>query len=375
LFAYGVARARTFGARVSWLAAALAVVVALVSIDRTFAGSFALIVAAYGYYVSAGALVFRLHPLVADERIGRDSLFCIAFVAFVAAPTYLFRFFGVLTLLVVGWFMVLSAYSYCVEIGRQRYTARLADFLFFTLVDPATSLTDRSQPSAQRLVPPGTLARLCGGLLVALIAQLTINAFPMIARVAHFEGGLAARYATLLMQGSLAFAAIYGLRAGLAEVHIRLLTSLGYSVPIAYDRPHLAKSPRDFWTRWNLYVGRWARRYLFSPTALYVARRSTRWPLSVPRMPQAIAVLATFVAIGLLHDALNLAGEGTTELVYLKVFGFAAVGLLLWEGASLAIKAALPSLVARVPAAVTSVLSRVGLLHYVVMLLVLMGRI
>jgi hypothetical protein len=109
-----------------------------------------------------------------------------------------------------------------------------------------------------------------------------------------------AGYGHFLREYSGRFGAAYLQQSGLASVQIGLMTLAGYTVPECYRLPFLARSPQEFWQRWNVWVGSWARRYVFIPSS-FGLRRRYRW-LPVP-VATAIGVLVTFLAIGLLHDA------------------------------------------------------------------------
>jgi hypothetical protein len=107
--------------------------------------------------------------------------------------------------------------------------------------------------------------------------------------------------ASLGLQGLTAvavFAAQYAMHSGLASVQIGFLRQLGYELPERYDHPFLARSPADFWRRWNTYVGAWVQRYLFAPLALHLAR----YKIASSAAAQATAVVLSFVVVGLMHD-------------------------------------------------------------------------
>src|SRR5262249_49206419 len=120
--------------------------------------------------------------------------------------------------------------------------------------------------------------------------------------------------------------------SGLASLQIGYMRCIGYRVPERYRLPFLATSPQDFWRRWNTWIGRWGYRYVFFPTCRGLARSS------IGRNSLAVAAIATFVVIGLLHDlgiyALRgIAMHAPPSLRMTFVFGvaglaFAAFGLL-----------------------------------------------
>jgi hypothetical protein len=71
---------------------------------------------------------------------------------------------------------------------------------------------------------------------------------------------------------------------------------LGHGVPERYRYPLLASGPQDFWLRWNVWVSRWAQRYIYVPVAHAIVRRRGG------RAGPIIAVMAAFLGVGLLHD-------------------------------------------------------------------------
>jgi D-alanyl-lipoteichoic acid acyltransferase DltB (MBOAT superfamily) len=372
---YAIWTSRRAATKVAWLALALVSVAGLCAHDPDYARKLVGAIIAFAYYLAAASLFFRLHRPIAERRIGKDTLFCLALLAYVAIPTLLFRALGILPVLVIGWFMTLAAYSYCVDASRQAQPPSLRDFLFFTFIDPALSLPERSRRASP--IALGSVAkRIVSGAVLMTIGRGAVDLLPSIASATQLGASSLGTYGTTLLHGSFVFIAIYWLRAGLADVRIGMLEALGFRVPEAYDRPYLAKTPREFWGRWNLYVGRWARRYVFGPLALYLARRARKsWRFAPALLPQALAVIATFVSIGLLHDALNFAGESTTDLRFLKVFVSAAFALLAWEAAVLLGRAIPRPLVARIPPLASAISARVYLLHYLVLLVVVAGVI
>lgn len=371
---YGCFSSTTQTFRAFWSTAAIACIAILDALDESFLSDLFGVCAALTYYLGAAAAIFQLHKPVLRKRMGNDSLFCIALLAYVALPTLLFRSTGIVAALLVGWFMVLSSYSYCVDIARQRYPARFRDFLFFTFIDPALSLPERSHRATVRAGWRKVTERASRGLLLLTLGETFLSLFPSIAQATHLERSWGVYTATLI-HGVSVFVAIYWLRSGLADVRIAMLEILGFSVPVAYDRPYLATSPKEFWARWNLYVGHWARRYVFGPVALHVARRANRGLLARLKVAHVVAVLATFLVIGALHDALNFAGQGITEFVYLRVFGLASLVLLSWEGLRLFGQRLQRATAMQIPPLVLALIGRFGLLHYVVMLMMVLRRI
>ena len=72
---------------------------------------------------------------------------------------------------------------------------------------------------------------------------------------------------------------------------------VGHPTPENFDRPLTARNLIVFWERWHITLGAFARRNVFVPLQLALARRSPARPLLVGSLALAVA----FVAIGLWH--------------------------------------------------------------------------
>jgi D-alanyl-lipoteichoic acid acyltransferase DltB (MBOAT superfamily) len=68
---------------------------------------------------------------------------------------------------------------------------------------------------------------------------------------------------------------------------------LGFELTENFNHPYLARSPADFWHRWNISLSTWFRDYVFIPLG---GSRGSRWQW-------ARNVLVTFVLSGLWHGA------------------------------------------------------------------------
>lgn len=240
--------------------------------------------------------------------------------------------------LVLGWELLLSAVSYVEEYRRTPSAARLGDCVFFLLVNPTVVYPESGSKNASGPNLTGALAR--GGFaLCAWLAQdaicLNLVQYARATVVTPFVVGAGHGYFQSLAINASSFSASYLGHSGLASLRICYMNLAGYTVPECYRCPLLAKSPREFWQRWNVWVTSWARRYLFLPMHIGLRRRIT-----MRFMPFALvaAVLATFVGIGLLHDLpalLTGLAEQTDHLPRLRgTILFAALGifLLVWEG-------------------------------------------
>jgi hypothetical protein len=135
------------------------------------------------------------------------------------------------------------------------------------------------------------------------------------------------------LYGVLRFLSEYAAHSGLASLQIGWMRQIGWRVPERYELPLFAKSPMDFWRRWNTYVRVWLERYVFLPVSVRAARTSKS------RAAQAVAALTVMIASGLLHDGYLLAARqiASTRLTQL----FFAVGLvaIVWRVAGAAASA------------------------------------
>ncbi|QLH06669.1 MBOAT family O-acyltransferase [Nitrosopumilus ureiphilus] len=58
---------------------------------------------------------------------------------------------------------------------------------------------------------------------------------------------------------------IYADFSGYSDIAIGIATVLGFKIPINFNRPYFATSPRDFWKRWHISLSTWLRDYLYIP--------------------------------------------------------------------------------------------------------------
>lgn len=120
------------------------------------------------------------------------------------------------------------------------------------------------------------------------IAPLVDEAY---ANPAHFGGGV-------LILATFGFALqVFGDFAGYTLIARGCASWFGITLSENFRRPYLARDPADFWRRWHITLSEWFRVYLFTPLALWSARRHGRW-LSA-RLP----VFLTFLLIGVWHGA------------------------------------------------------------------------
>lgn len=239
--------------------------------------------------------------------------------------------------LLVGWAMGIGAYSFCCATALKEVSWR--DALFFLLVDPSLVYEDRARPlpAAGNNVTWGSLRVSAGiGQLIAQnVVALLAGTLPLTVQLDLLQLQGAGSYARFLVSHLLEGFGLFLSHAGLASIQIGYLRLAGLSVIERYDRPYRATSPADFWLRWNRWLGRWARRYLYLPAGMFLQRRLPRTlrTLAVP-----LAVLVTFGVIGLLHDLVPwAASQGDRDptrgrpLVMTVAFAVAGATVVLWH--------------------------------------------
>jgi D-alanyl-lipoteichoic acid acyltransferase DltB (MBOAT superfamily) len=120
----------------------------------------------------------------------------------------------------------------------------------------------------------------------------------------------------------------YAAQSGVASIKLGMMRQLGYEIPERFRYPLFARSPADFWRRWNTYVGDWARSYVFFPLMLAFSRRPKA---QNRRLPYAASIVVTLAAVGLLHDAYLVAADGFFR--FPGTLWFAAIGVVVvaWE--------------------------------------------
>jgi hypothetical protein len=315
-------------ARCSWLARSL--VVALytpIAVLAALHGStpFYWLLLAYLYLAGAGWLAYELVPYVRSKA---------AWFAMVALLFWVIPAIAVhpvpRTFLVLGWDLMLAAYSYGVD-TRGGPTPSWRDFSFFLLVNPALMYRRRGCRVGGPSLDFGGLARAALGVVTVFLSAGVIE----LAR-AHAAGWLAAAQSATagvvgtLTVGALRFCREYAAQSGVASLQIGCMRQLGHRIPERYRYPLLSRSPAEFWRRWNTYVGGWAQAYVFVPLVSVVPRWSRRGRSST-RLIYAIGVVMTFALVGALHDAFVIAAERRWSASVTVWFVAMACLVLAWE--------------------------------------------
>lgn len=289
---------------------------------------------AVALFAAVGWLVVELRPL-GRSRLGRATLALLLPCVYVVAPVLVAGGPLLAPTLILGWDRMLAAYSLCLETAARPQPSR-RDALFFLIVDPSIVWVDRARPDpglrdARRARVGGT--RLLRGIAKLSAQSMLLWAGSVVPLFAPFDPGTAAvdalSYSRFLLSSLALFATLFLAHSGLADVQIGLLALAGMRVAERYDRPYLARSPREIWRRWNTWVGAWARRYVLAPVGGWLAARLPR------SVASAAAVLITFLVLGLLHDvafwAMGAHRAPTLVAPGLCAFAIFGVGTLAWE--------------------------------------------
>ncbi len=290
------------------------------------AGSTLLYLAAgLGYYAIVSFGVNRLSAWMAAKRLTRGAALFLIFFVFLLLPGVAAPNVALTTFLVVGCELGLSAYSYCVETSRPG-TARasMRECLFFLFVNPTVVYIDRGAPVASG-GPRRGLMRVIGGATIMFLNVAMLR--PLAAALQHREGSswlsTHAGQTAVLFYGIVRLLTLYAAHSGLASIQIGMMRQIGWTVPERYRYPLFAKSPIEFWRRWNTYVRVWLEVYVFLPIAKQVARRN------LGRSGQVAAGVATLVASGVLHGAVIFAGRQNLSDLTVDAEFFLAAGVLL----------------------------------------------
>lgn len=105
------------------------------------------------------------------------------------------------------------------------------------------------------------------------------------------------------------------------------LLTLGIKLGANFDKPYLATSMTDFWSRrWNLIMGEQLRSIIFNPIVAgqLVANERYYHKPEPSRLRLSIAVLSAFLASGVIHAVLLMQLADTTSIPVLYTLFFCA---------------------------------------------------
>jgi len=286
---------------------------------------------AYAYFTAAAWAAFQL----STPTRSRLAWFAIVLGLFWICPVVAIKPMPT-AFLIVGWELLLAAYSYHADTARAP-NRTFSDFLFFLLVNPALVYRNRGVEIGAPAFRSLGAARVALGIVAVFSSFVVATAAPVI--LLDSSMALAeplTRPYSVLSGGFLRLLREYAAHSGVASIQIGALLLLGYRIPERYRYPLFARSPDEFWQRWNTYVGGWARTYVYTPLVFaWMRSRKKRSGRPVSTSSQrpfiAAAVVITFSVIGALHDLSFNSAEG--RLDFKATLWFTAVGCLvvLWE--------------------------------------------
>ena len=96
--------------------------------------------------------------------------------------------------------------------------------------------------------------------------------------------------------------------AGYSDIALGSARAMGFTFPENFDWPYLARSPREFWSRWHITLSSWIRDYLYLPLAGDRFRTTSQGGIGVaaearPDGSRHVALLLTWFIMGLWHGA------------------------------------------------------------------------
>jgi hypothetical protein len=262
----------------------------------------------------------------------RSALLCGSAAACVLVPRLAAPDDAVVLVIPFGIEMMLSAYSYLVE-ARRDQPGPPGDAVLFMLVSPALVWTRSGMGCA--IGGAGLNMRGLGRMLLGSAAMaasvMAAQSYAFVQErflvAAELPNALQSGASMAALVAATYFAAYWG-HSGAVSVRIGWMHMLGWHTPERYNYPFLARSPLDFWRRWNVHWGAWLRRYVFDELLRELRDRPRKW---CGRMPVALTVVATFVASGLLHDVACYMSTFDLPLGATMGFLLCALGLLAWQ--------------------------------------------
>lgn len=200
-----------------------------------------------------------------------------------------------------GFEMMLSSYSYIVEISKGRKRSSKSEALFFLLVNPTIVLHESGAKICKEKFDLRAVARLLVGAVTLAASVFIAESYSIL-----LDTDFLARLPNYLFSANRFIAEFialltttYFIHSGSASVQIAWMQLLGWQIPERYNWPIFATSPMAFWRRWNIYIGSWLKRYIFTTTTLYWRRTYRNIP---PLVTQGGTLIGTFVVCGFLHD-------------------------------------------------------------------------
>jgi hypothetical protein len=221
---------------------------------------------AYAAYNLAGDLNLSGDESQCANILSHAALFLAVVSLYVGVPAQLFHFDMAARVAIVawGWERALATYSYCCEVSDAKAAPPLSDSMFFLQVSPELVFPSRGRIDSARLLMG--IARVGLGAIFLVLVRLGSIGI----------GGHGTSHRPPIIAALGPCSILYLGHSGLAHIQIGLCKVIGFRVPERYNYAFLAASPREFWERWNIYMGSWVRIYLYAPLFRFTRKRGRR---------------------------------------------------------------------------------------------------
>jgi hypothetical protein len=241
--------------------------------------------------------------------------------------------------LVLGFEYLFKVASYVDSARTGRRSRTLGDALEFLVVNPVLVYAERGERSVELPSVTAAGARWLAGAATLYVHFIGTAAVPdalQVYRLSLLRYGVATAASLGAGVTWLQLVFWYLGHSGTASLQIAGMRALGVPLPERYRAPFLARTPEDFWRRWNTYLGSWLMRYVFMPAGAFLLRRRTQ--RGGGKAEKAIAVVFTFGACGLAHELVKVVEFGRLSGGALVGFLFGGLVLIGWKGAELLVR-------------------------------------
>lgn len=263
---------------------------------------------AWSYLAAAAVLVYAATRWWRKVEHTNAGMMFSAGALFLLTPGLLLRSELTVYVVAAGFELVFSAYSYWKEFEKPNVNlGPLGECVTFLLVNPALVFAARGREVSKPGIPMRGIGRLVLGLFgISATSVMLVATMRLTPEVAAWAGARGPFFVAVLGGATLTVQLYseYIAHSSVAHFQIGAMRILGYELPERYHYPFLARSPEDFWRRWNIYLGAWLQRYVYLPLAAHYQRRtrSQLWPLA-----KGGALFVTFTVCGLMHEAAGYA--------------------------------------------------------------------
>jgi len=104
-------------------------------------------------------------------------------------------------------------------------------------------------------------------------------------------------YNNILYVSLITYLTLYIQFSFMSELANAISLFLGKSYVVNFNKPLLATSVNDFWTRWHVSLGMFSKKYINQPLTFYLSKK-----IKSKVVPYMASILITFLFIGLWHN-------------------------------------------------------------------------